>query len=111
MVLRTANLVVRFLLELLTLLALGYWGFRTGDELVARIGLAVAAPLSVAVVWGIFGSPAAPVPLPSRARLGLEVVLFGTAAVGLYLVGHPVVAGAFGALVAANYALLVYWEQ
>ena len=49
-----ANLLLRFLLELCALGALGYWGFKTGSGLVAKIGLGIGAPLVVAVVWAMF---------------------------------------------------------
>ncbi len=37
-----ANLALRFLLELCALGALGYWGFKTGGGLAAKIGLGSA---------------------------------------------------------------------
>lgn len=42
--LESANLALRFLLELGVLVAVGYWGFRTGQSTPARIGLASASP-------------------------------------------------------------------
>jgi Protein of unknown function (DUF2568) len=41
-----ANLPLRFLLELCALGALGYWGFKTGGALVAKVGLGIGAPLA-----------------------------------------------------------------
>ena len=40
------------LLELCALGDLGYWGFKTGGGLIAKIGLGIGAPLAAAVVWG-----------------------------------------------------------
>jgi uncharacterized protein DUF2568 len=59
-----ANLLLRLLLELFALGALGYWGFKTGNETIAKIGLGVGAPLVAAVVWGAFLSPRAAIALP-----------------------------------------------
>ena len=56
-----ANLLLRFLLELCALGALGYWGFKTGNATITKIVLGVGAPLVAAVVWGIFVSPRASV--------------------------------------------------
>ncbi len=67
-----ANLALRFLLELCALVALGYWGFKTGGTLMAKIGLVIGAPLVVAVVWGTFVSPRAPVQLPGPLVLILQ---------------------------------------
>lgn len=111
MVLRPANRGLRFLLEVLALLAIAYWGFHTGDSLPVRIALGLAAPLLVAVVWGLFGSPKAAVPVSDRSRLLLEGLVFGSATAGLYSVGQPILAGMFATLVVANHALMRRWDQ
>jgi hypothetical protein len=59
-----ANLLLRFLLELCALGALGYWGFKTGNATSTKVVLGVGAPLVAAVVWGTFLSPRAPIQLP-----------------------------------------------
>ncbi|MFC4407383.1 YrdB family protein [Haloarchaeobius iranensis] len=111
MVLQPANRGLRFLLEVAALVAIAYWGFETGDSLPVGIALALAAPAVVAVVWGVFGSPKAALPLPNRWRLLLEGLVFGAAAAGLYAVGHPVLAGVFATLVVGNHALMELWDQ
>ena len=75
-------LLVRFLLELCLLAALGYWGFETGGW-----ALGLCAPLAAAVVWGMFIAPKARYPVPTAVWVGLQVVLFGAAALGLAAVG------------------------
>ena len=60
-VIEGANLLLRFLLELFALGALGYWGFKTGNEAIAELALGVGAPLATAGVWAMFVSPQAPV--------------------------------------------------
>ena len=49
-VIKGANLLLRFLLELCALGALGYWGFTTGSATITKVALAVGAPLVAAVV-------------------------------------------------------------
>jgi hypothetical protein len=44
-IITSGNLALRFLLELCALVALGYWGFRTGSGLFAKIGLGIGVPL------------------------------------------------------------------
>ncbi len=78
-----ANLVLRFLLELCALAALAYWGFKTGSEALTRIGLGIGAPLVTAVVWGTFVSPRAPVQLPVLLSFILQALVFGSSAAGL----------------------------
>jgi Protein of unknown function (DUF2568) len=94
---RTANLGVRFLLELGLLVGVGWWGGHT-------LGwwAAVLLPLGAALVWGSFLSPKARWTIPPGARLALELVLFGLAAVGYYATGHPWVAIGFAAAVAVS---------
>ena len=45
-----ANLALRFLLELCALVALGYWGFKTGSGAIAKFALGIGTPLVAAVV-------------------------------------------------------------
>jgi hypothetical protein len=33
---------------------LGYWGFKTGGGMAAKVGLGIGAPLAAALVWGCF---------------------------------------------------------
>lgn len=49
-----ANLLLRFVLELFALGALGYWGLKTGSGIITKVVLGVGAPLAAAVVWGTF---------------------------------------------------------
>ncbi|MDP8946919.1 MAG: YrdB family protein [Actinomycetota bacterium] len=59
-----ANPLLRFLLELCAPGALGYWGFKTGNATITKIVLGVGIPLVAAVMWRMFVSPRAPVQLP-----------------------------------------------
>src|SRR4051812_38142882 len=55
----TANLPLRFLLELGALAAIAVWGARTGGTTVARVALGAGLPLAVAVLWAAFVGPGA----------------------------------------------------
>lgn len=81
---KSANIVLRFLLELCALVALGYWGFKTGKGPIMKTLLGIGAPLVTAVVRATFGSPGAPIPLSGPLHLILELVVFGLAAAALY---------------------------
>jgi Protein of unknown function (DUF2568) len=52
-VLRGILLAVRFGLELAALVALGYWGFKTGGNLLAELVLGIGAP-TLAVTVSLF---------------------------------------------------------
>jgi hypothetical protein len=111
-VIKGANLLLRFLLELCALGALGYWGFKTGSGTPAKVGLGVGAPLVAAVVWAMFVSPQASVQLPGFLVLLLQVLVFGSAAAGLVATtGHRTVAVAFGVLIVVNAVLMYAWGQ
>jgi hypothetical protein len=110
-VVKGANEGLRFLLELAALGALGYWGFRTGSGLPLKLLLGIGAPLLAAVVWGVFGSPRAEIPVRGAGLLALEVVVFGGAGLALYAAGRPGLAWAFWLIFALNRALLFAWGQ
>jgi len=106
-IIKVANLALRFLLELCALAALAYWGFQTGQSLVAKIGLAVGAPLLAAIVWGTFIAPRAAVPVPVWLWLLLQAVVFGSATAGLIVTGQQTLAWVFVLVVLIN-SLLLY---
>ena len=109
-VVQSFNLLIRFLLELCMLGAVGYWGAVTGDGAAMQVLLGVGAPLLMAVVWGVYISPKATVKLPEAAWIGLQAVLFGAAAVALATFASPALAVGFVAIVAVNGALLAATE-
>jgi hypothetical protein len=100
-VLRDANLVLSFLLELGALAALAYWGIRVGNTITAKVALGLGAPLGAAVLWALFAAPKATFPLPALAVL-VKILVFGSAALGLWTTGHRQLALAFAALVVVN---------
>lgn len=111
MVLESANLALRFLLELCALAALGYWGFQTGKGPIVKFGLGIGAPLLAAVVWGMYGAPGSQAAVTGVMRVGLELAIFGVAAVALYAAGQPGLASVFGVAVMINRALMYVWGQ
>jgi uncharacterized protein DUF2568 len=75
-----ANLVLRFFLEILALVAAGYWGFTNFDSWPVRILAGLGVPLLMAAAWGIFRVPGDGGPpivtVSGRVRLALKFVLF-----------------------------------
>jgi F0F1-type ATP synthase assembly protein I len=75
------NLALRFALEVLALVVVGYWGWHVGDG-VLRIFGAIGLPTIFGAIWGIFSTPGdtrgqgkAVIAIPGKARLILELVL------------------------------------
>lgn len=101
-VIKYANMGLSFLVELCLLAAFAYWGAHTGQELAAKIGLGVGAPLLGAIFWGVFMSPRAPVPVHNPLHLIVKVVLFGLAVVALIVAGRSGLAWVLGAAFVIN---------
>jgi hypothetical protein len=108
---KSANLALRFLLELCALAALAYWGFQTGRGLIAKIGLGIGAPLLAAVIWATLVAPSAAVRLPGLVPFVLGLLILGLAAAALAAAGHPSLAVVFGVIVVINATLMLVWGQ
>jgi len=102
---KATNLGLRFLLELCLLAALAYVGLQ------ANVVLAVVFPVVAALLWGVFVSPKARYPLSLTPWLGVQVVLFGVAVIGLVAAGDVALGIAFGVSVVVNLALVLFWHQ
>jgi hypothetical protein len=99
------NEALAFLLELIMLGVLAWWGAQAVSGLAGRILLAVAAPLLAAVIWGLFAAPRARVQLPLAGILTVKAIEFGGAAAALAALGHPVLAVVFAAVALVNTTL------
>jgi hypothetical protein len=107
-ILKGLNLLVRFLLELCMLAAVGYWGFKTGS------GWAMSpfgcSPILIAVVWGMFVAPKAMYPLHGAAHLALGFILLATGAVALFASGRADLGWVYAISLVANQVLLILWK-
>ena len=106
------NLLLRFILELVGLWALGYWGW-TQHASLARWLWTLGLPLLAAILWGIFrvdDDPGkAPMRVPGFVRLLLEVAYFGGATLALYAANRPTWAAILGVIILIHYALS--WDR
>lgn len=75
-ILKGLNLLVRFLLELCMLVAVGYWGFKTHSGWPMKILLGIGLPVLIAVLWGLFMAPKAVYPLSGASHLAVSLTLF-----------------------------------
>lgn len=102
------NLALRFVLELVALFAIGYWGWTQHTGILQPL-LGIGLPLLAAAAWGTFRVPddpgKAPVAVPGWVRLLLEVVYFGGAVIGLAAASQPTAALILGIVTAVHYAL------
>jgi hypothetical protein len=110
-ILKGLNLLVRFLLELCMLAAVGYWGFTTQSGWVMKIILGIGLPLLMAVIWGLFLAPRATHPLRGVTRELLELLLLGSGAVALFANGKPTLGWVYTSTLIVNKVLLILWKQ
>jgi hypothetical protein len=104
------NLALRFGLELAALagVAAAAWELTSGA---VRWIAVIAAPLVVAVVWGVFnvlGDPSrsgnAPVEVSGWTRLRIELLVLGGGSLALAVAGWPEAAIGLAALIGLHYA-------
>ena len=110
-VLKPINLGVRFLLELCMLAAIGYWGFKTGSGWFLKILLGIGAPLSTAVLWGLFIAPKATYPLSGASHLTIELILLSLGSLALFASGKLTLAWIYTIAFVLNKILLIVWKQ
>jgi hypothetical protein len=108
---KTANDVLAFLLELAAIAALVAWGFAVGPNLPARFVLGLGAPAVMVLVWGVWLAPASDHRLALPWLLIAELVVFGLAAAALAAAGHPRLAAVLAVLVVLNLGLAALWGR
>ena len=110
MALKAVNLALRFILELCALAALVYWGFHTSQTTLIKLLLGIGLPLLAAFAWGTFRVPndpgKAPVVVPGKLRLLLELAFWVAAVASLAASGQVRLAWIFGLAVVLNNALM-----
>ncbi|OAB38614.1 hypothetical protein PMSD_06250 [Paenibacillus macquariensis subsp. defensor] len=109
--LRAFNLALRFILELVILFSLGYWGFHFDSGIIVQIAIGLGLPLIAAIIWGKIISPKAPIRLPLIWVLIIELIIFGTAYLCLISSGFKVFAMIFGLVAIANRYIIIKWKQ
>lgn len=110
-VLQAANLGLRFILELCLLASLGYWGFHGDRSMLLKIVLGLGTPLIAAIIWGLFLSPKASIPIAQPFPFILELVVFAIAIIALYSAGKPSLAAIFALIYIVNRTLIYVWHQ
>lgn len=104
------NLAVRFILEMIALIAIGAWAKRYFPGGLGFV-LMIVLPALSAVIWGTFnvkGDPSrsgkAPVPVPGIVRLFIELDLFALGTWALFTI-NPMFGWIFGGATLLHYFL------
>ena len=101
------NVTVRFIVELLGLGFVAYWGFNVSDQLVVRLAVGIGAAAAFAVVWGLFLAPTATRGLTTRQKTILGTIVLLIAAAAVAVAGQPTVAVVYAVVVILNAAALL----
>lgn len=104
--LATANLVLRFLLEMAGVIALGIAGFAMAEDGVIKLVAAIGLPLLFILVWAFVVAPNAANGLSQTWKDAIGTVLLMLASIALGVAGQPGLAIGLGLLVLVNAALL-----
>ena len=94
--------MLRFVLELFALFSLGFWGYIAWPFPWPGFLYMIGAPLFAAVVWALFRSPKAVVPLDVVGRTLVEIFVMGAAVAVWFMVGYPLVGTVFGIVAAIS---------
>jgi Protein of unknown function (DUF2568) len=103
--LRSTNLLARFALELSALTAFAYWGLQT------HWVVAVLAAALMGFVWALFLAPRRRIDLAKPARLVIEFVVFGAAALALAVADQPELAVVLAVVATLSGTLNYVWEE
>lgn len=81
------HLAIAFLLELVMLFCLGYYGFHSGDSVLQSWAIGTGLPVAVIILWGLFAAPRAQRRLPFVFLIPFKLILFLGTALLLYHIG------------------------
>jgi hypothetical protein len=104
-----ATHVVRIGLEIVGLVALGYWGAATRRGRRSRILLGISVPLVAVVVWGVFGTAGAPIPASPTVRVMLRFTFFAVVVSALLSTSHALIGAGVGLVYLVNSVALAMW--
>jgi hypothetical protein len=96
------NDILRFLLELFALFSLGYWGYLAWPFPWPGLAFMLGAPLFAAIVWGLFRSPKALLPLDPVGKALVEILVMASAAAAWFMLGYPIIGAVFGVIAATS---------
>lgn len=101
--------MLRFLLEIAAITAVGIWGWKLGQEW-SRFFWACMLPVLLMVVWGVFAVPEdpsrsgkAPIAVSGWLRLLIELGIFAFATWALYDLGFQITSMIFGGICLLHY--------
>ena len=102
---KNINMVLSFLLEVVLLIAFGYWGFHLESSSLVHWLAGLGAPIAVAIMWGTVAAPKAAKHLSKWPLLIFKVCIFTLGSVALFTSHQGRDAIILEAIIAINLAL------
>ncbi len=109
--LKVLNLSIRFILEVMALVSLGYWGFKINAGSVLKMSLGIGIPLITATIWGVFGSPKAIWKVSNISKWILLFTIYILSTLALFTSGKKHLAIAFIVCAVINSFFMYIWDQ
>ncbi|TMR39715.1 YrdB family protein [Actinomadura geliboluensis] len=94
-----------FVLEVAAIVALAWWGFTTGGNVVVNVVLGIGTPVGAMVLWGLFAAPRARFKVALPFVLLVKAIVFGAGALAFYGVDHATLAIVFAVIAVLNTVL------
>ncbi|MFG1853536.1 YrdB family protein [Actinomadura geliboluensis] len=103
--LHVLNEGLAFVLEVAAIVALAWWGFTTGGNVVVNIVLGIGTPVGAMVLWGLFAAPRARFKVALPFILLVKAIVFSAGALAFYGVDHATLAIVFAVIAVLNTGL------
>lgn len=97
-----ANRILRLLLQVFALATLALWGYLAWPFPWPAVLFIVGSPLFAALIWWLFRSPKAPLPLDPVGKTVVEFLLLGSVVAAWAMLDYPVVGAVFGVVAAIS---------
>ena len=110
-IIKYSNLLIAFLLEIVSIIIISYWGFLQGKTSVSKYTLAILLPLVAIILWGRFAAPASKHRIKFPYRIIFELVFFAIGTFLLYKTGNDNGAMYFGITALLSKAVAFIYHQ
>jgi len=87
-ILKNFNLLIAFLLEIISIIIFGYWGFLQGNSSITKYALAILLSIIAIILWSYFAAPKSKHRIEFPYRIIFELVFFAVATFLLYKTGN-----------------------
>lgn len=106
---KNSTIAIAFLIEIVAIVILGYWGFTLHLNKIIRMTVGFLAPLLMMIIWSIWCAPSSNYRLEGLWLIGLKCLLFGIVACCLLCMKQYTAVIGFSTIVAINLGLSSYF--